>query len=247
MEREVYTVRVTNIEAFREFMYCANAEDKPWINESNLIDSLKGSYTAGVKADFGSAGHAIIEDHERCKTTKGYMWRRFNFTNDQAMPLIKHASEHPYWIREIPMSKLYHTKHFDLIVTGTTDAMEGITLRDTKFKFSNFDVQDFIDSCQYKFYLDMAGLNHLYYDFFRVYGFETIEDCGKARINDCESMLVTTYPGMKDDLHSLLDEFSGFIILKGLEECLTITDAKAKKILAGNPALKSYIKQKGLV
>lgn len=262
MNKPVYTVRCTVIESFREWINCEDAEDKFWITEENVIGNIKGIERYNVKAAYGSAGHALIERADKYKISTeqefftvasgsdvmpiydpgyAYVVDGFTFTEEQAKPIIKHRNEHPLWVREVALSKLYSTPNFDLIITGTTDAVEGITLRDTKFKFSQFDVADFIDSFQWRCYLDMIGLDIFYYDFFKVSGFNTIEDCPKAQIHECESMMVKRYTGMEQDIATVINEFADWITFKNLHEYLVITQAKKKRIINGDYRLAKLI------
>lgn len=236
---KIYTCRVTNIEAFRQFITAGDEDEKPWINEPSLINTLKGIESFNVKADYGTAGHSIIENAAKYRTNTGYQVKDFTFTEAQAKPMINHAQEHAMWTREVPLSKLYHLPKFDIILTGTTDAIEGCQLRDTKFKFGSFDVQDFVDSIQWRLYLDMVGLDIFWYDFFRVKGFKTMADCGKAVIDDVESMMVKRYEGMDGDIMEVLNEFADYITFKGFTDLIEITPAKYKRIIYGDSRLKS--------
>lgn len=265
MNRPVLSARVTAIESFRQYIEADEYDDKPWINETNVINTIKGLEFSNVKADYGSAGHAIIENPGKYRTTLvpdpnefntiasasdmipgdepvyGYRWKNFTFTDKQARPLLKHAAEHPLWCREVPLAKLYHTPNFDLILTGTTDCIEGTQLRDTKFKFSSFEVSDFMLSFQWRAYLDMVGLNTFVYDFFKVSGFDGIEDCDRAVISEVESMTMFRYPEMQQDIQSTINEFASFVTFKGLTQYLAIDAGKARKIVAGNSSLRKYI------
>ncbi len=239
--KPIYTCRTTTIASFHEWINSGEGEDKPWVCEANVIGNIKGVETVSVKADFGSSGHLIIEDAPRYKTEIGYQVKNFVFTDVQAAPILKHASEHPLWVREVALSKLYSTPNFDLIITGTTDAIEGNTLRDTKFKFSSFDVADFLNSFQWRAYLDMIGLDIFWYDFFRVAGFSVLEDMPKARISECDSMMIKRYPSMEQDIQAIINEFALFCEHKNLLPYLTITPDKRKRIAAGDSRLLKLI------
>lgn len=241
MGRAIYTVRVTALENFRMFLWGQNEDNEAWINEPNTIATIQGIESYNVKAKYGTAGHCIIENAEKYRTNTGYQVDKFTFTDTQAAPMIKFRRAHPLMSREIPLAKLYSTPRFDLIVTGTCDHLEGVQVRDTKFKFSSFDVAEYMDSCQYKFYLHMLGLKLFYYDFFRVASFNDIQDCDKARISECESMPLTAYYGMQDDLQTILNEFADWIVFKGLQEYLIITPEKQARILRGDSRLKGLI------
>ena len=241
MGKPIYTVRTTTIESFREWVNASDDDDKPWVNEVGVISNIQGIETFNIKAMFGTCGHSIIEDAPRYKTETGYQVNDFVFTDVQAVPMLKHATEHPLWVREVALSKLYSTPSFDLIITGTTDAVEGITLRDTKFKFSSFDMSDFVSSFQWRCYLDMIGLDIFWYDFFKVTGFTDMRDMPKAKIAEVESMMVKRYPGMEADIQATINEFAQFVEFKGLLPYLAIDDKKRKRIAAGNSGLLKLI------
>lgn len=241
--KPIYTVRTTVIESFREWINCdeQDAEDKFWITEENVIGGIKGIERSNIKADYGTAGHSIIENPNRYKTETGYQVKDFVFTDVQAAPMLKFRQEHPLMTREIALSKLYSTPNFDIIVTGTCDHMEGNIMRDTKYKFSNFDVADFLDSFQWRNYLNSADMDIFYYDFFRVHGFETMADIAKAKISECDSMMVKRYPGMEQDIQAIINEFAAFVEHKNLLPYLTIDEKKRKRIAAGDSRLLKLI------
>lgn len=244
--KPILTCRVTQIEAFRFWMENGNEDNESYINEANVIASIKGIGSSNIKASYGSAGHTIIEHPLRnCDGSGGYKVGIFTFNKEQAAPLLKFVIEHPLMVREIALSKVYSTPHFDLIITGSCDHLEGITIRDTKFKFSSFEMGDFMGSIQWKLYLDMLDLDIFYYDFFRVFGFDSIEDCGKARIGECESLMMKRHEGMNLDIQSTLNEFADFVLFKDLTGVLEITPAKYQRIIAGNYKLKSVLNHAG--
>lgn len=241
MGKPTYTIRVTAIESFRQFLYCGDNEDTPWINEPNVINTVMGIESTNVKADYGTAGHSIIEDPMEYKTNTGFKVNDFIFTDTQVSPLMDFRAAHPLMTREIPLSKFYTTPFFDIIVTGTCDHLEGNVVRDTKFKFGNFDVADFMDSVQWKLYLDMLGVKQFVYDFFKVTGFDSMADMAKSRIGKCESMPLQSYSGMQDDIQTVLYDFAEWVVFKGLQQYLVIDKKKANRILAGNSSLRKYI------
>lgn len=241
MSKPVYTTRCTVIESFREWINSSEDDDKPWVNEANVIGNIQGIESFNVKADFGSSGHSIIEDAPRYKTDTGYQMKGFAFTDVQAEPMLKFRREHPLMIREVKLAKAYDTPNFTLIITGTCDHLEGLHVRDTKYKFSNFDISDFTESAQWRIYLDMIGLDIFWYDFFRVDRFNGMEDMAKVIIHDCDSMMVKRYPGMEQDIQAVINEFASFVEFKGLTEHLVITDSKRKRIAAGDSSLLKLI------
>lgn len=238
---KVLTIRTTAVEAFRLWFYGQTEANAMWNTEEKVVATIKGVYEANIKADYGTAGHAIIEDSEKCKQVKGYRHGVFWFTDKQAEPVLKYASEHPYMMREIPLAKAYTVGAVTLVITGTTDAIEGCHLRDTKFKFSAIDVTEYMDSIQWRLYLDMLGLKHFWYDIFPVKYFDELADVPKSVIGEVESFLCTPYPEMVNDIQGILADFMEWITFKSLEQYLAIDKKKAVKILQGDSKLKNLI------
>lgn len=249
MSRPCYTARVTMIETFRSFIYNQTEKNESYNTEANLIDTIKGIYVAGEKADFGTCGHSIIENPKGNRKWLedlqqwGYDFNNgYRFTTTQVMPVLNYYQEHPYMIREVPLAKLYRLNQFNLLLTGTADALEGNWLRDNKFKFSSFDVTDYTDSMQHRLYMDMSGMKMFAYDFFRVSKFSKKADCLKAVIGEVETMPVYAYDGMEEYILTILNEFADFVLFRGLENYLKIDNEKARKIIAGDPKLIDLIK-----
>lgn len=241
MSRPIYSVRVTALECFRMWMFGITEQNEGWNTEQGVIDTIMEVKTVNVKADYGSSGHLIIEHPDSNKTATGYKVDKFTFNHTQVRPILKYVAEHPYMTREVPIAKLYHTQHFDLIITGTCDALEGLFVRDNKFKFSSYSVEDYYESFQWRLYLHILGLDYFVYDFFRVKGFEHLADCEKAVIEDVESMPMFRYEGMEEDINTLLNDFADWIVFKGLQQYLVITPAKYKKIIKGDSRLRNLI------
>jgi hypothetical protein len=247
--KPLLTCRATMIEAYRFFQYCNSERTESYNTEDKLIATLQGVYKANDKANFGTAGHLIIEKpRENRKVLScgrwGYHIGPFELITEQVMPVLDYYQAHPQMVREIEVAKLYELPTCDLIVTGHVDGLEGNMIHDNKFKFSNFDVGEYADSYQHRLYLDMLGMRLFSYDFFRVHNFDTVKDTPNAIINPVESMLVTAYEGMEQDIYSLLCEFVEYVQFRQLQPFLAITQPKYKKIMAGNPVLKSIIQQR---
>jgi len=235
--KPVYTIRTTSVEAYRYWAHEQSESNESWNTEDKLIETIKGIYLANVKANFGEFGHLIIEKPKENRAylsngEYGFKWKGFELTQAQAVPLIHHAADHPLWSREIPLAKVYELPNCKLILTGTCDAIEGIECRDTKLKFSSFDVSDFLVSFQWRAYLDMLGLKTFHYDFFRVFNFQVKQDCLKARIEPCESMTCYWYEEMNRDVVSMLTEFVEYCQYRQLTDYLKIDAAKQKRIRA---------------
>lgn len=195
-------------------------EESSFDTEDALIESIKGLFKGNDKTKFGGAYHKIIEGD--------YFWHNdkvhadgFEFTADQAAPAIEFRAAHRSMVHEMELRKTYYTSFFPIQVTGRIDGIEGAHIRDSKTKFRSVKFQEYIESCQWKFYLDNLDLNVFWYDLFEVQGFKelpaqapfVIEDNVKVIPHDplkCER-----YTGMENELHSLLNNFLEYIHNRG--------------------------------
>lgn len=229
MERPIYTASVSKIDAFRK--YLASSEDETWLNEENLIATLKGIRTTNDKARYGTAFHAIIEHPDQKEwhldDEKGNAWYGYNvdgilFNAEQASHAVNYAKAHPLMQKEIPVYKIYKTKYFDIMVTMRIDGLEGITVRDAKTKYSTPDMREYMESSQWKFYLDALDLDTFYYDVFQVSRYETVADAHKAVIKPLEPLVQVRYPEMIRDLTMLLDSFAEYIVNRGFLDLIKV-------------------------
>lgn len=209
-------VSVTTLEKYRRYM----AEASSFDTEEALIESLKGLFKGNDKTKFGGAYHKIIEGN--------YFWSfdkvhadEFVFTADQAQPAIEYRAAHRSMVHEMDIKKTYQTSFFPIQVCGRVDGIEGAHIRDGKTKFRSVKFQEYIDSCQWKFYLDSLGVNTFWYDLFEVQGFKElpakppfIMEEG-VKVISHEPLKCERYPGMEEEISSLLNSFLEYIHNRG--------------------------------
>lgn len=257
MEKPLYTASVSKIEAFRKLIEESSDDNASWNNEENLILTLKGLRESGDKAKYGHAFHAIIEhptayriepEQDDFTTIASgadvlpldlpdtYLVEGIKFSADQAKPAIEYSLAHPLMQKEIPAYKIYSTKHFDLMVTMRVDGLEGVTVRDAKTKYSTVNMQEYIRSSQWKFYIDCLDLDIFFYDVFQVSRFDTLADAHKAVIKPLEPMQLVRYPNMSMDIQMLLEGFADYIVRKGFQDLVQVipnshVDIELKRLL----------------
>jgi len=211
------TVSVTNLEKYRQFM---NGTKK----EKDLIDALSGKFSRTVEMKIGTAFHKMIEKPEltTTKLTKGRYWR---ISEGVAIPAEEESKASMYRkhhfsaIYEVSVQKIYTVAGKELKVKGRIDSMEGIMARYTKVRFNTIDdIEEYTDSCQWKFYCDMLNLKCLHYDVFQVEQYEKpkkpekkdgdIIYVDKLKLKLQDPISCYAYPGMEAYLQQLM---SGFI------------------------------------
>jgi hypothetical protein len=219
----MYRVSVTTIEKFRRYMTEASSLD----TEDALIQSIKGIFEGNDKTKVGTAFHKIIEGDVQRLPGKNFLADGISFTYAQARPAIEYRKRHPKLFQEQNIRQVFETARFPIQVTGRVDALEGLYIRDSKTKFRNIDIREYIDSCQWKFYLNMMGAHTFFFDVFEVKGFDKLHNC-QDRLELGESVSIIAhdpieciaYPEMEDEIVSLLHDFLDYIDNRNLSQFL---------------------------
>lgn len=186
--------------------------------EESLIQTLSGEFIGNDKTKFGTAYHSLIEgDYIFNKEDKSFKVGDFVFTSEQAYPGRSYKAIHQSMVYEVVILKVYETNYGPIQVSGRVDGLEGLFIRDIKTKFRNVNPQEYRDSLQWKFYLDMQELETFYYDVFEVKGFKELPV--QAPYTIPESLLIiphepiecNAYEGMQARLITELNIFLSYI------------------------------------
>lgn len=179
---------VTNIEMFR--CWRENEElDKGWI----LQRIISPEQTEQMKV--GGAFHKAIEEagagEFRRLAAKGYS---FDFDADIDIDLLP--------AREIPIKQAYG----DLLVSGRVDGISGKVVTDHKTT-AYFDADRFMESYQWRFYLDMTGA-----DLFRwnVFVLRETDDPTVYWVADFHKLEQRRYPDLRRDCERLAADYAAF-------------------------------------
>ena len=207
----MYRISVTTLEKFRRFM----AEVSSYDTEQSLIDSITGGFIGNEKTDIGEGYHSLIEG-DFSSEREHFKAGKFLFTPEQARAAFQYKREHKSMIHEVTVSKVYVIPGYEINVRGRIDGVEGMQLRDIKTKFSSIDFQEYYNSYQWRFYLDMLGLDAFWYDIFEVTGFDHLTGSAPYKLPDVsflapEPFVCYSYPSMHQDCRALLNDFMGWI------------------------------------
>lgn len=212
-----YRISVTTVEKFRRYMTEASSFD----TEEELIKTIKGIFEGNAKTMTGGAYHKLLEGEFTEIKSKHLMGKYYSadsfwFSEGQASPALQYRRDHPRMFHEIPIQKIYDLGKYRIKLSGRADGIEGIFLRDGKTKFRKIDFQEYMDSYQWRYYLDMFNLRHFFYDVFEVKGFTELPAAAPYIMPDVifldpESLLCERYTGMEEDCQRLLLEFMDYI------------------------------------
>ncbi len=214
-------VSVSILEKFRRWIWCDDPESQ-YDNEEKFLESLQGIFKGTPKTAFGGAFHQIIEgEYTIDRKLNIYQAGGFYFTHEQAKPALDYRNEHTAMVYEMNTREAFETKYGPIQVSGRTDGIEGLAIRDSKTKFRNPDYQEYVASCQWKLYLEMMEADLFYYDVFEVKHFK--EDAYHSQklfpdvvIEPAVPLLCTRYPGMRSDIDEILNLFMEYMTEKKL-------------------------------
>jgi hypothetical protein len=220
----MYRISVTTIEKFRRYMTSASSFD----TEEALIETIKGIFKGNDKTRTGEAFHKLIEG-EFTSDEKHYYTQGIAFTKEQAQPAFGYKQQHLRMVHEVPVRRVYKVGEHTIQVSGRVDGLEGITVRDAKTKYRAIDWQEYMDSLQWRFYLNMLDLNVFYYDVFEVRGFGQLEPGGLIYLPGvtflpAESLRCESYPDMYNDCIHWLQEFMNYIHFRNFYHLLKIVN-----------------------
>ena len=237
-------IRVTTIESYRRYM----SDDYSYVTEQDVIDGIVGEFSGNTYTRIGTAFHRIVEEGTpKCsKVDEGF--REYTYYNKPVREPIPCGRafdvDGETIVMDVPQIKtaLSYREEFDgafhevreykdygdAIVTGCADMIYGNMIRDIKTKYSPVDDKDYINSCQWRFYLDLFETDTFAFDLF------VFEDYDKNRHkSDVRGLKLTRhqpaimcyhYDGMERENRILLDSFLRWADYRGLLPYLQKTE-----------------------
>lgn len=238
-------IRVTTIESFRRFIQQSEFDNYE-ITEQSVIDTITQEFTGNEYTRIGTAFHSIIETGSpKCRKAEAgerqFLYygkeivepvpagRVFDIDGypvtldiEQCKTALAYRNEHPSAFHEVRGFKDYG----EVIVTGQADMIDGMEIRDIKTKYSRVSDNDYINSCQWKFYLDIFGANTFHFDLFCFDGYRIDKhgyDVRGLPLQRYEpSITCYRYERMNEDLEFLLGMFIDWAREKNLMEYFKI-------------------------
>lgn len=226
MSRQKPIVRTTAIEAFRR--YLTNGDNDYYeITEQSVIDSVTGEFKGNEQTRIGTAFHGIVQHGEQFGSPiencyefdiDGYSVR---LSHEQRKIALAYRNEHPNAYHEFRSYKDYGRA----IVTGCADMIDGVEIRDIKTKYSTPSDSDYINSCQWRYYLDIFGADVFHFDLFVFNGYKKekhgYDVRGLELTRHTPPITCFRYPEMENDNLALLNQFMDWAEARELTEYLT--------------------------
>lgn len=226
MNRQKPLVRTTAIEAFRR--YLANGDNDYYeITEQSVIDSVTGEFKGSEYTRIGTAFHSVVQygepsydgPQDGCMIDVDDHAVRFN--EKQLKIALDYRNEHPNAYHEYRGYRDYGRA----IVTGCADMIDGVEIRDIKTKYSTPSDADYINSCQWRYYLDIFGADVFHFDLFVFNGYKKekhgYDVRGLELTRHTPPITCYRYPEMENDNLALLNQFMDWAEARGLTKYLT--------------------------
>lgn len=226
MSQQKPLVRTTAIEAFRR--YLANGDNDYYeITEQSVIDSVTGEFKGNEQTRIGTAFHGIVQHGEGIgkPIEDGYKFdvdgNAVLLSESQRKIALDYRNEHPNAYHEFRGYKDYGRA----IVTGCADMIDGVEIRDIKTKYSTPSDADYINSCQWRYYLDIFGADVFHFDLFVFNGYKKekhgYDVRGLELTRHTPPITCYRYPEMENDNLALLNQFMDWAEARGLTKYLT--------------------------
>lgn len=225
--KHVPLIRVTQLEKFRRFI----SGEYEYETEQGVIDCITQEFTGNEQTRIGTAFHSIVETGKPLceKVTAGersFLYygkeqkepvpggRKFNIDGynvvldvNQCQVALDYRNEYPNAYHEIRLYKDFG----DAVITGCADMIDGMEIRDIKTKYSYPSDVDYINSCQWKFYLELFQANVFHFDLFVFEGYDKNKhgyDVRGLPLKRYEPAITCyRYEGMEQDNMNLVHSF----------------------------------------
>ena len=219
-------ISITTLEADRKYL----AGDE-WSSQEKMIESLITPFRGNEYTRIGSAFHAIVEQGETVIEELQEMGKfrvtvdgwPVIFNEEQVAIALKYRAKLPYAFHEEWIGREFDTPSMPIWVHGRVDVLHGIFIRDIKTKYSKVEYDDYAESAQWKFYLDLTGLDTFYFDLFEFPGYKIDKhgyDVSSLGIRPYGAIECIRYDGMVEENKQLVCDFTDFIVRNNLTKYL---------------------------
>ena len=188
-------ISVTELDHWRLY------HEQDWMSYSDFIDGLSGKKVENDKMMAGSAFHKQLEETEQGEEIPN----RFT-QNEIEFELKFHKKFYMPKIRELKIEKHFTVDGMSVTLVGKTDSLEGKQVWDHKLTES-FDVEKYLDSLQWRAYLDMFDCDRFTYNCFE----GAKKRSGRVEVDDVHVFSFYRYPGLERDYQDVVYDLARFM------------------------------------
>ena len=193
-------ISVTHLETFRRFRDGATEYD----TEQNVIEAITGTFTGNNYTRIGTEAHSIIEN---AKNGLVLPKNGVVFSEQQKQIFVNHAEILYPFVAEVKSTKQFASPIGLVVISCIADVLKANTIRDNKVRFKPTIFFEYLQSCQWRFYLSIFGLERFYYDVFEFVGYKGGLDVSGLELIAHEPFECVSYATMEADLQSIIDDF----------------------------------------
>lgn len=220
-------ISTTSLEQFRRYISGTSIFD----TEEKLLEVLSGAFTGNQYTYIGTAFHSLVEcgihavsesndKNDAMVCADGHsVWMDEN----QVQTALDYRKEVKSALHEVPIGMDFLDGRFPIHVTGRIDLLHGNDIRDIKTKYSRSEASDYIDSYQWRLYLQMTGAERFYFDVFEFAGYDKERhgiDVRGLKLTRTDTIECLRYDTLEQDNRILLDEFREYIHHKNIYHLL---------------------------
>lgn len=236
-------VRVTQIEAFRRYFY-QSEHDNYEIPEQSVIDSITGAFQGNEMTRIGTAFHALVQTGCQPCSLAPAGSRSFSYYGKEKQEPVPEGRtflvdghEVTLDLSQIKVALDYRYRHINAfheilrfydfgfaVVTGCADMIDCVQIRDIKTKFSPPQDDNYVNSCQWRYYLQIFGADVFFFDLFRFEGYKLekhgYDVRGLPLTPHTPPICLYRYADMERDNRILLEEFLEWVDRRSLTSYL---------------------------
>lgn len=219
-------IRVTQIEKFNRYMREASAYD----TEQSVIDGISGTFKGNEYTYIGTAFHKIVEgDYSNIAKIDG--GRAITIEDgitvlmdvEQCKVALNYADSMPLAFHEKRLYKVLNIDGEDICITGCADILNGLHIRDIKTKYSYICDDDYIDSFQWRMYLQLFNTYKFIFDLFLFEGYNKDKhglDVRGLNIKRHDPIECIRYKSMETNNIQLISDFIKWCKFRGVYDLL---------------------------
>ncbi len=200
-------ISATQLEQFRLLL------DTDWMQESAVIDSIKGTLVQTPDMARGQAFHYLLE-HPQPNLEGIYERNNWRFGKEVIDSILWRLPEGGVFETKIAKTVGKTREEDDLILVAKADYVAGLHVFEFKAPVGRAcDVEKYERSVQWRIYAWLYEATKVTYHIASLYE----EDDGLIRLKEVASMDLYPYPGLEQEVRSLIREFMHFVRQRNLE------------------------------
>ena len=217
------------MEKFRRFI-CGTS---PYDTEESLLETLSGAFKGNEYTAIGTAFHSVVENGVAGLQSQNGIYDieaegrvvRLNKNHVEIAGAYRAGLKGASF--EVKIGKDYDTPFFPIHVSGRTDIIHGLEVRDTKTKYSTPKMQDYCDSYQWRYYLDILQADTFYFDVFYFEKYKKEEhgtDVSSLILTPYEPIECIRYAQLEYDTQQLVSDFCEYITFRNYHHLLKLKE-----------------------